>query len=403
MTRSIIVTGMAFGDEGKGSVVDWMCRKYDAKLVVRFGGGPQCAHNVVLADGTHHCHSQFGSGTLAGARTFLSKYMLIDPFALDVEAYILKGKGVPDPLSLLTIDPECVIVTPYHRLANQLREVARGADRHGSVGLGIGEARADQLAGFAYRAGDPVSLLAEIQERKIEQMRPLADAEPNLFAALQEIQPAHRVNLYDGLLRRMRLAPWGSSDLDAETVVFEGHQGVLLDEALGFAPYHTWADCTPRNARQLIYSAWSPARERLSVGVFRSYFTRHGPGPFPTETHELQVAERHNGAHPHMGPFRTGYFDAQLAKYAVDSVRDVVDCLAITHMDRRSDIVCDRYADWDGTFTTEAMRTALPMTSVWKRFRENLQDFVDKPVQFMSHGPTAKDKREMTAVKEVTA
>jgi adenylosuccinate synthase len=123
--KSVVCCGLSFGDEAKGSIVDYLCRKATNPTVVRFNGGHQAAHNVVLPDGTHHTFSQFGSGTLAGARTHLSRFMLVEPLAMEREAEHLRQIGVADPYSLLTVDEECVVVTPFHRAANRIREAAR--------------------------------------------------------------------------------------------------------------------------------------------------------------------------------------------------------------------------------------------------------------------------------------
>jgi adenylosuccinate synthase len=143
--NAIFVAGLGFGDEGKGSIVDALTRKHQADLVVRFSGGAQAAHHVVTDDGREHCFAQFGSGTLAGASTHLSRFMLIDPLALVKEAEHLKQIGVVDPFERLTIDPRAPIITPYHRAMNRLRELSRGRQRHGSCGVGIGELASDMM------------------------------------------------------------------------------------------------------------------------------------------------------------------------------------------------------------------------------------------------------------------
>ena len=141
--RHYVVCGLGFGDEGKGSVTDFLCssRSRDpAHAVVRFNGGGQAGHNVVTADGRHHTFAQFGSGSFTpGVRTHLSRFMLVDPLALAAEAAHLIAAGVPGALGRLTVDRDARLVTPYHQAANRARELARGRDRHGSCGMGIGE------------------------------------------------------------------------------------------------------------------------------------------------------------------------------------------------------------------------------------------------------------------------
>ena len=148
--RSYIVVGLAFGDEGKGSMVDYLARLHGASLVVRYSGGPQAAHTVVLQDGRSHTFTQFGSGSfISDVRTHLSRYMLIEPFAIvneaDVLARILETNR-RELLGRLTIDPNCLVITPFHWMLNRLREESRGNSNHGSCGMGVGEARAMEIA-----------------------------------------------------------------------------------------------------------------------------------------------------------------------------------------------------------------------------------------------------------------
>src|SRR5215831_17266882 len=127
MKRSIITVGLGFGDEGKGATVDYLTRRYEADLVVRFCGGSQAGHNVQLPDGRRHTFAQFGAGTLAApARTYLGPNVVIDPPALLREAAHLSGLGVANPLGLLTVHPRCLVTTLWHKALNRARELARG-------------------------------------------------------------------------------------------------------------------------------------------------------------------------------------------------------------------------------------------------------------------------------------
>src|SRR5262249_48852955 len=143
--RAVIPGGLGLGDEGKGATVDYLVRHYEAGLVVRYCGGSQAGHNVQLPDGRRHTFSQFGAGTLAATparpRTYLAASVIIDPPALRREAGHLSELGVEDPLRLLTVHPRCLVATAWYKALNRLREIARGASKHGSCGQGMGEAR----------------------------------------------------------------------------------------------------------------------------------------------------------------------------------------------------------------------------------------------------------------------
>ncbi len=391
MNKAIIVADLAFGDSGKGSMVDYLARLYDAELVVRYGGGPQCAHHVVLKDGTWHAFSQFGSGTFSNARTFLSRHVLIEPLSLAKEAAVLEGKGVRNPLALMVIDPRCVIITAWHRLANRIREAARGSSRHGSVGLGVGETRQDQLNGHYMSAGgNSIRALDSIRDRKIEQMRPFKEAAPELFSAMETVTPEDQFELYRDIFKAVPMRAWSANETYHNNVVYEGHQGVLLDETVGFAPYNTWTDCTMSHATDLIDEAGGC--NTLKVGILRTYFTRHGSGPFPTESDFLPM-EVHNGIHPYMGPFRAGHFDAVLARYALKHCP--VDCLAITHMDRvPSTLICESYRDgWEPT--AKSLLAAVPLYTIADgSMSKSIGQALGVPVRFESRGATALDKLE---------
>jgi adenylosuccinate synthase len=321
-----IVVDLGYGDAGKGRIVDLLCADADVAAVVRFNGGAQAAHNVVLPDGRHHTFAQFGAGTFRGVPTHLSRFVVVDPLALAAEAAHLAAVGVPDPFALLTIEEDALLATPWHRAANQLRERQRGAGRHGSCGLGVGETVAYALAhpGDAPRVGDvrdPARLrrrLVAVRDRLTESVGFLRAPDPDaVLAVFAAFRDAVRIVDQGFLGDALRRGP----------CVFEGAQGVLLDEWFGWHPHTTWSTTTFANATELLGAA--PA-ERL--GVVRTYTTRHGAGPHLTEDPELDLPEVHNGDGEWQGAFRRGHFDAPAHRYATE-VCGGVDALAVTHLD----------------------------------------------------------------------
>lgn len=355
-----------FGDEGKGTVVDALVRKHNASVVVRYNGGAQAAHNVVTDDGKHHTFSQFGSGTFVpGVKTFLSQFMLVNPLAMQIEAKKLEALGVHDPLRRVYVDRRCLITTPYHRALNRLREMARGKNRHGSCGMGIGETMTDFLerGEEVIRAQDIIDLDHTLFRKKLyathaamrEKIRDLEITEaietPETSEAVKKELSTFDVHT-DAIIKRYHEWTWHVSLYDAEAaklmlggaeaVVFEGAQGVLLDETHGFHPYTTWSTTTTRNAYAVL-DELGLCQDTHEIGIVRPYMTRHGAGPFVTEYAGLRtlVDDDHNVNNEWQKDFRVGTFDGVMLDYAL-RVNGPVDSIAITHTDKLA-----RHAWWE--------------------------------------------------------
>lgn len=426
--RAIITVGLQFGDEGKGSIVDYLTRKYKAKTIVRFNGGGQAAHNVVTPKGEHHTFSQFGSGTLAGdVTTFLSKFMLVDPLAMLTEARHLMDLGVSDPFGRMVIDENALVVSPYQRAANRLREIARGDGRHGSCGMGIGETMADNDVdpSFCLRMRDLnyFSVTAEklrfIQQTKRQQLS-LFDALRNkhtaqAWATIEDGNALEFASTFCDLGRMVHIVPsaYLGETMHGGTTIFEAAQGVLLDERYGFHPYTTWSTTTAKNALTLLAEN-NYQGNVIKLGIARAYTTRHGPGPFPTEDLSLDIPEQHNCFNAWQRNFRVGWSDAVLLNYAVAACGGI-DYLAITNQDRISNLdakIAVRYLDKGRLI--EAFRLLIdPNPSIGRqatlaidleRYRpiyetvlsghlpDALSEQLSVPVGIVSHGPAANDK-----------
>jgi adenylosuccinate synthase len=356
---------MVWGDEGKGATVDFLSRELGATLNVRFNGGPQAAHNVVLPDKKHHTFAQFGSGSFSPkVRTHLSKYMMVNPIAQMNEADHLIELGIKNIWDRLTVHRKCVIVTPLHVIVNRMLEEERGEGRHGSCGQGIGEARRMSLENpdITLYAGD------------LFDRRRVAD--------ILEMQVHHYIGMYkDAGIKQSNLEfaqlyyNWPGqvvNEMPTENVmIFEGAQGVLLDELHGDPPFYTWTDCTFGNAYKLLTKAEFEGTIKR-IGCFRTYFTRHGAGPFPTEyqtndvvedqdlVRMLQRGELHNTNGSWQGPWRVGKFDFNIAKKAIGIIGGL-DEIALSH----NDVVA---------------------TDVY------FKDKLGVPVSIMGYGPTWKER-----------
>lgn len=416
-SRAIIVVDLGFGDAGKGTFVDYFVRRHASDLVVRFNGGPQAGHNVVLPDGRHHTFAQFGSGTFApGVRTLLSRFMLIEPYAMLNEAKHVAEVGVSDAFDRLLIDERCRVITPAHVVANRIRERSRGQHAHGTCGMGVGECVADSLVrpGGALLAAD----LADADRVRATCRAAIDAMRSSLGSALEVATPDERrvldddgwidraIEMYGDVARRgsILLSQEANRVLSESTSpVFEGAQGVLLDEQAGFAPHTTWSRTTRHNADELLRES-GRAGDVTCVGVTRCYATRHGAGPFPSEDVSLDalLPEPHNGSAGLQGKFRRGVLDLVLLRYAIEAC-GAVDELAITHLDRLSLLpsqVVSAYADFNGRLATESIRHAVPVLSPVDAtsaavFCDAVATSLGVSVRHRSFGPTCAEKSSL--------
>lgn len=443
MNHALLTVDLGFGDAGKGSIVDFLTRTYDAHTVVRYNGGAQAGHRVVTADTQprEHVFAQFGSGTLAGAATHLSRCMLVDPFAMIEEEKHLRMVGIPDAFARTTIDQQALIITPFQRAINRLKELVRGANRHGSCGMGIGETMADALAHGekVLTIGDlhdPDTLYAKldfVRTINLAKLESFQDAVPDTEQAACELEYLSDRDWADWLISAYRdfaaqtqIVPdtyLHSLLQQPGTVIFEGAQGVLLDEWYGFHPHTTWSTTTLANAHQLLAEARFSA-DISRIGITRAYTTRHGAGPIVTEdphlTRVLPDVCNSFGAWQHS--FRVGWLDLMLLRYALEVVGPL-DYLAVTCLDRLAELptinVCHRYLQNSTSWSrierapsrslayqeaiTQRLKESQPVlepVSDTSMLLELIAAELDTPVGLISTGPTTDDKQlllEMSA------
>lgn len=369
--RPIIVTGLGFGDEGKGTIVDALVRQMRSSLVIRYNGGAQAGHNVVTSKKVWHCFAQFGAGLLVPDTTsFLSEHMLIDLDSMFVERDALKQKIRTDPIFRQSVDPNCLIVTPIQRTLGRMKEVARGAARYGSCGMGIGQTMLDDKAGLSIRVCDilnePIGkqkLVKLIDAKRIEAYelatRSISQEFFDLYDLLENRTDPDAL-FYATRLKLDRLRIERLSDVlqtIEQPLIFEGAQGALLDKRRGFAPHVTQSDTTSKNAIDLLVQA-KRNDTPFTLGVLRAYGHRHGAGPFVTEDASVRerFQDRYNPENPWQGAFRTGWIDLPALRYAI-RMNGHVDALALTGLDRLSDLkrirICTAYRTKDGRFLTD--------------------------------------------------
>jgi adenylosuccinate synthase len=322
-----IFVDLGYGDSGKGVTVARACVKDPTATVVKFTGGAQAAHNVVW-NGNHHTFSQFGSGTMIGNPTFLTKNFLVDVPAIFRENNHLFDTGIPDALDNLYISSECLVITKAMVAANHHLEDTRHT-RHGSTGRGIGTTvEYHQQTGTGVFMGDledPMTLFEKMTAQRTWLRETFGiELRVSVFEEIKEMWQAP-------LLIKPE-AYWADYlGGTSSSFIFEGSQGVLLDENIGFFPHVTRATTTSRNAERLLESMGVENNDYEIVGIIRTYMTRHGAGPFATEFVMPVNDNDHNGVGRYQGEFRRGYLDVSAINYALQYQE--IDKMVITHTD----------------------------------------------------------------------
>lgn len=362
------VTDLTFGDAGKGVSVQRLVGELNSKLVLRCGGGAQCAHTVMSPGGATHTFSQFGSASFLGAKTFYGPRAYFNPIIMSLEADKLDKKGVPNPKSLFYVHEDCLVTTPYHRALNRLRELARKDNIHGSCGIGIGETARIALESpdIAIRVKDlllPNGYLSiyyeDLNKLMWSEVKKLKGALDVTSPLIREEVETFKIEI-PKIIEKTKKAIEGITILTKkdthsflcgfDQIVAEGNQGVLLDENYGFHPYTTWSKTTSENVYALAAEYELP-HEIKDYGVIRTFLTRHGPGPFPSENTALteKFAEVHNTHNQWQRGFRFGYFDTSLINYAI-SVNKGIDGLIVTHCDWLNQAQWCEACGYDGSF-----------------------------------------------------
>ncbi len=395
-----IIVDLGFGDAGKGSIVDYLAHARGVSTIIRYTGGPHAAHHVVRADGISHAFCQFGATFKPGVRSHLARNVIVKPENLIYEARALQGKGISEPFHQRSINPACRVVTSYHAMLCQMKEIARGENRRGTVGIGAGEAVAEseQLPDLALRVADlyePVPLREKLcahYERAHRQAQTLLSTCTD--ASLRNESRA----LYDSFRTRVRLknllafyrafatqfpitlcsdeAAIEQSRQQIGGLIFEGANAALLDRDHGYYPYVAKTDTTTRPALDILERTAFDGTIQI-IGIVRAFGYRHGPGPFVTEDPHLAglFEEQHNKANAWQGCVRYGWFDLLAIRHGI-RLNLRIDALALTMLDHLAKLdefrVClsyeycgterhclDDYFEWTTTPAGRAIITAI--------------------------------------------
>src|ERR1700759_3191776 len=329
---NVTVIGAQWGDEGKGKIIDWLSNRAD--MVVRFQGGNNAGHTIVVGDKTYKL-SLLPSGVVQGKRSIIGNGVVVDPWSLLAEIEKVGAAGLAVTPDILVLAENACLVLPLHRELDALREEA-SSQKIGTTKRGIGPTYEDKVGRRPIRAidlKDPASLPGKI-ERLLAHHNVLrkgfgaAEVDAGaMLKSLNEIAP--------------KIAPFlGSSwrELDAarkagKRVLFEGAQAVLLDIDHGTYPFVTSSNTVAGQAAA--GSGIGPRQIGYVLGITKSYTTRVGEGPFPTELKDAtgeKLGERGHEFGTVTGrKRRCGWFDAVLVRQTC--VTGGVDGICLTKLD----------------------------------------------------------------------
>ena len=331
---NVAVVGSQWGDEGKGKIVDWLSSRAD--VVVRFQGGHNAGHTLVI-DGVTYKLSLLPSGIVRkGKLSILGNGVVIDPWALLKEIDTVRAQGVEISPNNLMVAENAALILPLHGAIDRAMEEARGDKKIGTTGRGIGPAYQDKVARRALRVCD-LEHSALVRE-KLEAvtaynnalMRGFGWPEIDANAAYDDLMRiADKVLPYKGVVwKRLDEARYKN-----EKILFEGAQGHMLDVDHGTYPYVTSSNIV---AAQAATGAGISAKSiGYVLGITKAYTTRVGSGPFPTELFDAtgdKIGERGHEFGTVTGrKRRCGWFDAVAVRQAVKT--GGIDGIALTKLD----------------------------------------------------------------------
>ena len=307
-----IVLGMGFGDEGKGAFVNYLCGKVKNPLVIRFNGGHQVGHTVVVGD-KRHVFSNFGSGTLSGAHTYWSEYCTVSPNGVMREGKVLRDMGL-DPH--IVFNGNAMITTPFDILKNHVLD---GRHNHGSVGVGFGttiQRNEDHYHLYVRDLKFPAIRDAKIRLLQEKYYGYITPDNSKTKTMIEEFKVAcdDLVKRYD-IVNNINISYYND-------IIFEGGQGIMLDTNYGFFPHVTRSNTTSKNALEIFRKNSMGCEPYLKTYyVTRAYQTRHGNGPMTNEgldTSHIKDNPLETNVDGFQGEFRKSVLDMDLLRYAFE-------------------------------------------------------------------------------------
>lgn len=305
-----IVLGSFYGDEGKGQTVHNLCKERKNSIVVRFSGGHQVGHTVKYGK-LKHTFSNYGSGTLLGIPTYWSEYCTIDPITTLLELQDLNELGVTPEI---IYSPMCQVVTPYDVISqwNNDENLA-----HGTVGTGFKSTLDRVKAGYSLTAFDCTNLY--VLRAKIKGIR-------EFYYKFSSDKPERDIDawcmkVHAYFAHTVRLTTFNTIASEYHNnLIFEGSQGILLDQMVGVMPHCTPSNTTCKNVMELLNKLVTKDLFYIRHWyVTRPYITRHGNGPLCTDTDIIKVTDPNNKFNDFQKTLRACKMDSNLLIHAIKS------------------------------------------------------------------------------------
>lgn len=381
MGKNVVILGTQWGDEGKGKIVDLLTEQ--VKYVARFQGGHNAGHTLVI-EGKKTVLHLIPSGILhEGVTCLIGNGVVLSPEALMKEITELEAQGVP-VRQRLRLSPACPLILPYHVALDLAREQARGNDKIGTTGRGIGPAYEDKVARRGLRLGDLLDPQAFAQK-----LRAIVDYHNFALTQYYRVEAVD----YDAVLAQAlalgdQMKPMICDITDTlhqareagENIMFEGAQGSLLDIDHGTYPFVTSSNTTAGGTAT--GSGFGPLYLDYVLGITKAYTTRVGSGPFPTELScdigEYLGKKGHEFGATTGRKRRTGWFDAVALRHAVRI--NSVSGLCLTKLDVLDGLdevkICTGYRDAQGNvagipFDADGWNAVLPVYEVMPGWQES--------------------------------
>jgi len=417
---NVAVIGSQWGDEGKGKIVDWLSERAD--VVVRFQGGHNAGHTLVIGDKTYKL-SLLPSGVVRGKLSVIGNGVVVDPWALLKEIDTLRGQGVDVTPKVLHVAENAALILPLHSKLDLLREEARGSGKIGTTGRGIGPAYEDKVARRAIRVCDlldPEALKAKVDALLLHHnalLRGMGAGEVDggeLLAQLREVAP--------------KVAPFVKTvwkDLNearkrGDRILFEGAQGLMLDVDHGTYPYVTSSNTVAGTAAT--GSGIGVGAVGYVLGITKAYTTRVGSGPFPSElTDEIgqTLGERGREFGTVTGrKRRCGWFDAALVRQSakvggingialtkldvLDGFEELKICIgyqingrlfdylpSASHLQAAAKPVYETIEGWSESTKGARSWAQLPATAI--KYIRRIEELIEVPVALLSTSPERDD------------